>query len=96
MSDHRRNWRETIERANPKNFFEHEGLHLGQENHIGWCDGGLCPFHPDHSRGSFRVNINTGAFKCFSCGAKGSNILKFLMAKHGLNFKDAVQVLERF
>lgn len=30
----------------------------------------LCPFHDDNDR-SFSVNINTGEWKCRTCGAKG-------------------------
>jgi len=31
----------------------------------------LCPFHNDRRIGSFSVNILTGRYHCFSCGAKG-------------------------
>lgn len=43
----------------------------------GWNDGGLCPFHDDKRPGSFRVNIKTGAFRCFACGAHGGDIVAF-------------------
>jgi CHC2 zinc finger len=59
----------------------------------GWCDGGLCPFHDDKHTGSFRVNLETGAFTCFSCGTKGSDIIAFIQHRDGLNFSEAVQKL---
>lgn len=31
----------------------------------------LCPFHDDHSVGSFSVNLSNGAYHCFVCGAAG-------------------------
>jgi len=59
----------------------------------GWVDGGLCPFHDDHSRGSFKVNLVTGGFKCFACNAAGGDIIDFVRALHGLNFTEALQKL---
>ncbi|HAJ19879.1 MAG TPA: hypothetical protein DCL95_07445, partial [Rhodospirillaceae bacterium] len=40
---------------------------------------GLCPFHADTRPGSFVVNKATGAFKCFSCGEQGGDIITFHM-----------------
>ncbi len=59
----------------------------------GWRDGGLCPFHPDKHAGSFRVNLETGAFTCFSCGTKGGDIIAFIQQRDGLSFPEAVQKL---
>ncbi|MBS0587035.1 MAG: hypothetical protein JSS37_03565 [Proteobacteria bacterium] len=59
----------------------------------GWRDGGLCPFHPDKRAGSFRVNLATGAFICFSCGTKGGDIVAFIQKRDGLSFPEAVQRL---
>ena len=57
----------------------------------GWADGGLCPFHDDHRRGNFRVNLSTGAFKCFACQANGGDIIAFAMVRYGLSFTDALR-----
>lgn len=38
------------------------------------------------------MNFDTGAFNCFSCGAKG-DIIKFVMLRDHLNFKAAAQAL---
>lgn len=59
----------------------------------GWTNGGLCPFHRDEHAGSFRVNLNTGAFKCFSCGAAGGDLIAFVQVRHALSFRDALSVL---
>lgn len=56
----------------------------------GWTDGGLCPFHEDKHAGNFRVNLDSGAFACFACGAKGADILAFTQLRHGLAFRDAL------
>lgn len=54
-----------------------------------WVDGGLCPFHDDRSKGTFRIHLGTGGFRCFSCGAKGGDIISFTQLKHGMKFFDA-------
>jgi len=59
----------------------------------GWIDGGLCPFHADNTRGSFRLNTETGGFKCFSCGAAGGDVIAFEQKRHGLSFPDALAKL---
>lgn len=59
----------------------------------GWVDGGLCPFHDDHRARNFRVNLDTGAFTCFSCGAKGADVIAFTRLRHGLSFPDALAAL---
>jgi DNA primase len=78
----------------PEDFYSRE-----QENfchHRGtWVEGGLCPFHNDKSAGSFRVNLESGAYKCFSCGAKGGDIIAFTQQKHGLGFREAMAKLKR-
>jgi DNA primase len=51
---------------NPQDFYRHELPGAKLKKHE-WNDGGLCPFHSDKKPGSFRVNLTTGAFKCFAC-----------------------------
>jgi DNA primase len=58
-----------------------------------WAVAGLCPFHDDGSPGSFKINRETGAFKCFSCGEGGSDIIAFLQKRDGLAFVEALQSL---
>jgi DNA primase len=52
----------------------------------------LCPFHDD-SRPSLRIHIETGAFRCMACGAKGGDVLAFHRLRHGLSFLQAARDL---
>ena len=56
-----------------------------------WRDA-LCPFHQDTSP-SLRVRIETGAFRCMACGARGGDVLAFHMRRHELRFVDAAKSL---
>lgn len=58
-----------------------------------WVIAGLCPFHEDNSPGSFKINLETGSFICFSCGEKGSDIIAYMQKKYDLPFKDALEKL---
>lgn len=51
----------------------------------------LCPFHGD-TRPSLRVNVETGAYWCPVCGAKG-DILCFHMTMLGIDFRAAIEDL---
>ncbi|MGZ8915520.1 MAG: CHC2 zinc finger domain-containing protein [Methylobacter sp.] len=77
---------------NPIDFYKFE-LPNAPLKRYGWNDAGLCVFHPDNRAGSFRVNTVTGAFICYACGVKGSGVIAFTMALHGLNFHDALSHL---
>ncbi|EXJ14594.1 CHC2 zinc finger domain-containing protein [Imhoffiella purpurea] len=78
-------------------YYRRELPTMPHTRHAGWVDGGLCPFHDDQHRGNFRVNLDTGAFCCFSCGAKGGDILAFHQRRHGLDFPETIRDLaERF
>lgn len=69
--------------------------HFGKHTGGGWHKwNGLCPFHADRKPGSFVVNRESGAFKCFSCGAQGGDILTFHMMSSHLSFKQALQNLQ--
>ena len=76
----------------PLDFYRHE-LPDAPLKTQGWNDGGLCPFHADNNAGSFRVNLTTGAYKCFSCGMAGSDVIAFTMALYGLQFIEALKQL---
>lgn len=52
----------------------------------------VCPFHDD-DRPSLRVNVETGAFRCMACGAKGGDVLSFHRQRHGLSFVQAARDL---
>jgi len=53
----------------------------------------LCPFHKD-TKPSLSVNLQTGQFRCFGCGRKGS-AFNFYMAKHNVDFQTAKQALAK-
>lgn len=60
-----------------------------------WVNGGLCPFHPDTRPTTFRVNLETGAFTCYACGTRGSDVIAFLTSRDGCDFREALDYLER-
>lgn len=73
-----------------KSFYENElRIHLKTQTSKPWSLAGLCPFHVDKQAGSFYVNLNTGAYKCFSCGSSGGDIIDFICKRHQLSFKEA-------
>ena len=74
----------------PVDFYRHT-LTGAKLKRAGWNNGGLCPFHNDTKPGSFYVNLTTGAFKCFSCGEGGGDIVAFTQKIDGLTFPDAMK-----
>ncbi len=58
-----------------------------------WVMAGRCPFHEDQQEGSFKVNLDNGAFICFSCGTKGGDIISFTQQKYSLSFKEVLEKL---
>ncbi len=80
----------------PMDFYTRELATLPSPNRSGgWVDGGLCPFHPDKRTGNFRINVDTGAFRCFSCQAAGGDIIDFVQLQRACTFPDALDVLMR-
>ena len=73
----------------PAEYFREQGLKLtgGSE----WKNA-ICPFHAD-THPSLRVRLDTGGFRCMSCGAHGGDVLAFHMLRHGLRFIDAARDL---
>ena len=70
-----------------KNLNGEFGKHSGK-NWFAW--NGLCPFHQDKSAGSFFVNKETGAYRCFSCGEAGGDIISFHEKTSNLSFYDTL------
>lgn len=60
-----------------------------------WRVAGTCPFHEDRKAGSFKVSVETGAFKCWSCGAAGGDIIAFLQARDDLTFIETLKTLSQ-
>ncbi|WP_284452581.1 CHC2 zinc finger domain-containing protein [Parachlamydia acanthamoebae] len=74
-------------------FYEHEGQIISSRYSGNWLIAGLCPFHADKLAGSFYVHKEKGAFRCFSCDAKGGDIISFVQKKYDLSFKEALEKL---
>lgn len=55
---------------------------------------GLCRFHDDKNP-SMSVNLETGAFNCHACGAKGKDPVDLCMKVWGTDFKATMGELER-
>lgn len=78
----------------PKRFYRIELPGMPQpKRDTGWTDGGTCPFHADAHAGNFRVNLDSGAFTCFACGARGQDVIAFIQRRDGLSFADALAAL---
>ena len=58
-----------------------------------WAVAGHCPFHDDAKPGSFKINRETGAFKCWSCGASGGDIIAFVELRDDLDFIEILKKL---
>lgn len=78
---------------NPADFYHHELPDMKPTIRAAWTNAGLCVFHRDTKPNSFFVNLDSGAFRCFSCGASGSDIISFLMERDGLSFPEAINQL---
>ena len=75
--------------SNAITYYESQGIKLKSGG--AWRDA-ICPFHAD-TKPSLRINIERGAYRCMSCGARGGDILAFHMHKHGLGFIQAAKEL---
>lgn len=54
----------------------------------------LCPVHSEDTP-SFRVNVDSGAWKCMSCGIKGGDTLDLIAVHEGLeDFRDILEYAE--
>ena len=57
----------------------------------GWART-TCPLHHGDNPTAFSVNLNTGAFYCHACGAKG-DMLSYVMQRDHVDFKTAAMSL---
>ena len=55
-----------------------------------WINRIHCPFHEDHTP-SFGVNIESGGYNCFGCGAKGGSIVHFYARLKGISYRQAAE-----
>ncbi|MDL2207530.1 CHC2 zinc finger domain-containing protein [Desulfovibrio sp. OttesenSCG-928-M16] len=68
-------------------FYLREFGKLGPAKPNGDCKVRCC-FH-EESRASLSVNIDSGNYHCYGCGA-GGDIYSFVMKRYGLGFSDAI------
>jgi len=72
----------------PLDFFEGRGVTLKGP---GKWKTGPCQLHGGSD--SMRVHAESGAWCCMNCGAKGGDVLAYLMASTGLEFIEAAKEL---
>lgn len=86
--------RKIKEKIDPRSFYLNEqGLNWIKNEATQWVVAGCCPFHQDTSPGSFYIHLESGAFNCFSCGAKGGDIISFMQRKYDLSFREVLEKL---
>jgi len=68
----------------PQTYFEAAGLTL---QGVGKWRSTACTFHGGTR--SMRVNLESGAWVCMSCGQKGGDVLAFEMQSTGADFVEA-------
>ena len=73
----------------PKGYYEAQGLTFRERK--GKWRTTRCDFHGGSD--SMRVNVQTGAFACMSCGASGGDVLAYEMALTGADFVTAAKAL---
>lgn len=96
MSYHKIDINRLKEKINPSDFYLREQDLPRFEHKSGqWALAGLCPFHDDNSAGSFKVNTESGGFMCFSCGAKGGNIIAYTQKKYEISFRETLLKLAK-
>ena len=81
------------EQIAPRCFYNNELALAENISSRKWTRAGLCPFHQDRHAGSFFINGDSGAFKCFSCGAKGGDIVAFVCRRYSLSIPEALEKL---
>ena len=80
---------------NGRAYYESQGFQLEKPNRKQWAmvRGDVCPKHRSKSKHSFSVNLDSGAFFCHGCGAKGGDVVAFVMQRDSSDFKTAAKSL---
>jgi DNA primase len=71
-------------------YLHREGIQFKQHS------GGFslrCPFHDD-DHPSLLMTAETGRYRCMACQATGGNLVAFHAAVHGMEWKDALRILQ--
>jgi hypothetical protein len=74
----------------PASYYTHQfpGLKIKSE----WIKVKCC-FHSPDKNPSLNINMVTGHFRCFSCGAKGCDVIAFHTLRYGMTFNETVTEL---
>lgn len=78
----------------PAEYYEALFGQISKQSANGWAVARCC-FHLPDRRPSLSINLNNGAYRCWSCGKKGRNIIYFHMELNGFDYKEAIQSLSR-
>jgi len=74
-------------------FYKSQLRGLGRPATSGWASA-RCPFNVHADRDpSFSVHLEKGCFKCHACGAKGADMIKFVMIRDRCGFAAALSTL---
>lgn len=87
-------WAERKESVRAANPIEVVAAHYTQLNHVGRQLKGLCPLHEEHTP-SFAVYPEQGRWWCYGACQTGGDVFKLVMLKEGLDFKGAVEFLDK-
>jgi hypothetical protein len=74
----------------PRSFYQRELVKLSRSSR-GWAKARCC-FHDDRNP-SLSVNLSTSGFLCFSCGARGGDLIDFVRLRDGVGFLAAARSL---
>ena len=74
----------------PTSYFENQGLTLKGPRSAKWKTT-TCNFHGGSD--SMRVNTDSGAWVCMSCGEKGGDVLAYEIAATGSDFVTAAKTI---
>jgi len=77
----------------PENYYAQQFPELKNKSvKSAWVNVHCC-FHDD-SQPSLGINLISGGFHCFACGAKGGDVLAFQRMRYRLSFVRAVDLWE--
>jgi hypothetical protein len=72
----------------PLDYYRTQFPHLPKYTDRQWIKVPCC-FHDDENP-SLSINLNSGGFHCFACGAKGGDVVAFHMLRLGMPFAATV------
>jgi hypothetical protein len=72
----------------PIDYYRVYFSHLPTQTNREWINVACC-FHDDKNP-SLSLNLKSGGFYCFGCGAKGGDIVAFHMQHYGIPFVEAI------